>query len=75
MLRVTLVASLGLLAACGPSMTNRAAPVIASPAAQNCITHGGKLVIRQSAAGQKGFCMLTDGRTLDVQEYFRQTNG
>lgn len=62
------------LAACGPTPAHRAAPIIAGPAGQNCIAHGGELVIRQSSAGQRDFCMLHDGRTVEAQEYFRQTN-
>ena len=61
------------LAAC-ESASRRAQPMIANPASQNCIAHGGQLVIKQSAAGQRGFCVLKDGRTVDEWEYFRQTN-
>lgn len=62
-----------LLAACAfPDATARLA--LANPASVNCTTHGGRLVIRQTGAGAKGYCMLTDGRSLDEWEYFRQTN-
>ena len=61
------------LTAC-ESAANKAQPMIANPASQNCLAHGGQLVIKQSSAGQRGFCALTDGRTLDIGEYFRQTN-
>ncbi len=73
--RPLLVASLALLAACGPSRIERAQPMMANPASVNCTTRGGQLVIRQTSAGQKGYCLLPDGRALDVWEYFRQTNG
>lgn len=74
MLRLALIFPLLALAACGPTPAKRAAPVIASLPAQNCVSHGGDLVIRQSSTGQKVFCMLHDGRTLDANEYYRQTN-
>ena len=61
------------LAAC-ESAAHKAQPMIANPASQNCIAHGGQLVIKQSAGGQRGFCALKDGRTLDIGEYYRQTN-
>jgi len=47
---------------------------MANPASVNCIDHGGKLVIRQSRAGEKGYCILPDGRSLDEWEFFRQTH-
>jgi uncharacterized protein len=75
MLRFTLVASLVVLGACGPSRVEKAQPMMENPAGKNCTTRGGKLVIRQTNAGQKGYCMLPDGRSLDVWEYYRQTNG
>ena len=73
-LNVALMASLSLVAACGPTRTERAQPMVDGPAGLNCTTRGGRLVIRQTAAGQKGYCMLTDGRTLDIWEFYRQTN-
>lgn len=75
MLRPVLLSALCLAAvACGPTREDRAQSVINNPAGQNCIQRGGKLVIRQSSQGQKGYCMLTDGRSLDIWEYFRQTH-
>ena len=70
---VMLLAALAV-ASCGPSMVDRAQTVINNPAGQNCTDRGGRLVIRQSNAGQKGFCQLGDGRTVDIWEYLRQTN-
>ena len=62
-----------LLAACAqPNATTRLA--MANPASVNCTQHGGQLVLRQTSAGAKGYCMLQDGRSVDVWEYFRQTN-
>ncbi len=75
MLRAFLLTALCLTAAaCGPTREERAQSVINNPAGQNCIQRGGKLVIRQTSQGQKGYCMLTDGRTLDIWEFMRQTN-
>lgn len=63
-----------VLASCGPPHEVRAAKVANNPAGLNCTQNGGKLVVRLSSAGEKGFCMLPDGRTLDIWEYFRQTH-
>lgn len=63
-----------LVSACGPSRIERAQPMVENPASVNCIQRGGRLVIRQAGGGQKGYCMLPDGRSLDIWEYFRQTN-
>jgi len=60
------------LAACQPNAEARA--TMTNPASVNCTDHGGKLVLRQSSAGTKGYCMLQDGRSLDIWEYFRQTH-
>lgn len=74
-MRALLLTALCLtLAACGPSAQVQAQSVINNPAGQNCIQHGGRLVIRQTSGGQKGYCMLTDGRSLDIWEYMRQMN-
>ncbi len=75
MLRLSLIASLALLAACGPSRVERAQDFMSNPASVNCTTRGGQLVVRQTASGQKGYCLLPDGRSLGVWEYYRQTNG
>ena len=71
---LTLLAAL-LLVSCGPSRVERAQPMIDNPAGVNCTQRGGQLVIRQSSGGQKGYCLLPDGRSLDIWEYYRQTNG
>ena len=64
-----------LLVSCGPTRVERAQPMIENPAGVNCTTKGGQLVIRQSGEAQKGYCLLPDGRSLDIWEYYRQTNG
>ena len=74
MRRALLLSALCLVAACGPTRQERARPMIEDLAGQHCIQTGGRLVIRQTRDGQKGYCMLTDGRTLDIWEYYRQSH-
>lgn len=69
---LTLTLLLLLLTACAPNDTTRLA--LANPASLNCTQRGGKLLIRESNAASKGYCMLADGRSLDVWEYYRQTH-
>ena len=64
---------LPLTAACNaPGQTTRL--TMANQASVYCRESGGELVIRQTAAGAKGYCRLRDGRTLDEWEYYRQTH-
>ena len=75
MLRPLLLTSICLATlACGPTRETRAAAVANKPAGKNCTDNGGQLVVRLSSAGQKGYCLLPDGRSLDIWEYFRQTH-
>ena len=71
---LTILAAM-LLVSCGPTRVEQAQPMMENPAGVNCTTRGGQLVIRQSSGGQKGYCLLPDGRSLDIWEYYRQTNG
>lgn len=66
------LAAMCALTACGPSADAKA--TMANAASQNCIAHGGHLTVKQTSQGAKGYCSLTDGRTLDEWEYFQQTN-
>ena len=75
MLRTAMLTVICLLTACGLTRFERARPMIENAAGVNCTERGGRLVIRQSTAGQKGYCMLPDGRSLDIWEFYRQTNG
>jgi putative hemolysin len=75
MLRTAILTAICLLTACGPTRIERAQPMIENAAGVNCTERGGQLVIRQTTAGQKGYCLLSDGRSLDIWEYYRQTNG
>lgn len=74
MMRPILFAFVCVLAACGPTRGQRAQSVIENPAGVNCTQNGGKLVIRQNSGLQKGYCLLSDGRSLDIWEYYRQTH-
>ncbi len=71
-LRLTVVLVALSLSACGLSAQTNA--TIANPASQNCTAHGGKLTIKQTSDGSKGYCTLPDGRTLTEWEYFHQTH-
>ncbi len=72
MLRATLILCLAL-AACGPTASDRAQTAMATPAGQNCVDHGGKLIVRPVEGGQKVYCELV-GRTITAQEFYTQTN-
>ncbi|MEO8241266.1 MAG: DUF333 domain-containing protein [bacterium] len=74
MLRAIFALSLIPLAGC-ETMAHKVAPTVNNPASANCRNHGGHLVVQLTGQGQRAFCMLKDGRTVDVWEYFRQTNG
>ena len=72
MRRILLLALLPL-AACQTAARQSAQAALANPASVNCVDHGGKLVIRATSAGSKGYCILPGGRTLDEWEYYHQT--
>ncbi len=74
MLRLMLALCLLPLAAC-ETRAHKIAPTVNNPASVNCREHGGHLVVKLTSQGQKAYCMLHDGRTLDVWEYYRQTSG
>ena len=73
MTRPFAVIALIALAACA-GQTAPTTALLASPAAQNCTAHHGRIIVRQTGEGSKGFCALTDGRTMALWEYFHQTN-
>ena len=77
---LSLVMSLGLLAACGSEVTpadttavtqtTAAGSQIANPASEFCVAQGGTLEIVDEAAGQVGYCNLPDGTRVEEWEYF-----
>jgi len=72
MLRPTLILCL-TLTACGPTATYRANTALANPAGQNCVDHGGKLILLPNGPTQKAYCKLP-GRTIGAIEFYSQTN-
>lgn len=67
--------ALAVLAACAaPDRAPEAAPPaigMANPASVACINQGGKSEIRDSAAGQYGVCVFSDGRQCEEWGLFR----
>ena len=43
-----------------------------NPAAAYCVEQGGTYSILEEAEGQRGICTLTDGRSVDAWQYFRE---
>ncbi|SEA90849.1 amidohydrolase family protein [Rubrimonas cliftonensis] len=61
-------------------LATHAAPLMAqqqlpNPAAQFCIDEGGTYRTVQEAAGERGVCVLPDGREVDAWDYFRERHG
>jgi putative hemolysin len=71
-----LAAALTLLAACAapPSAPEASPPAIgmANPASVACVNQGGKTEIRDSAAGQYGVCVFSDGRQCEEWTLHRE---
>jgi putative hemolysin len=44
---------------------------LANPAAVFCVRRGGTHVIRDTPAGQVGYCVFPDGREVEAWAYFR----
>lgn len=60
---------LACIALAGPALS---ATSMANPAATYCTEQGGEYVIRESDAGQTGFCLTTDGVERDAWQMFRE---
>ena len=62
MIRPLCAAGLLTLAACAGESLSTQTPatqtLLASPAALNCTAHHGRIIIRQTGSGSKGFCTL-----------------
>lgn len=48
-----------------------AAPGLANPASQYCVSLGGRLEIRKETDGEVGYCHLPDGRVVEEWALFR----
>jgi predicted amidohydrolase YtcJ/putative hemolysin len=59
----------GLLLPGAPLMAQQQ---LANPAAQFCVDEGGTYRVVEDAAGQRGLCVLPDGREVDAWDYFRE---
>ncbi len=68
------VIALALLGGCAASTGERQAVGLANPASVHCIKSGGRLEIRNEPGGQRGYCHLPDGRTVEEWELFRAAN-
>jgi putative hemolysin len=58
---LTLVAASVVVAGCGGDAATSARQ-LANPASENCVAHGGRLVIETAPAGQYGVCLFEDNR-------------
>lgn len=57
--------------AIGPAMASQGSE-LANPAAVYCIEDGGRFEVEQTADGERGICVLPDGRRVDAWDHFRQ---
>jgi len=48
------------------------AATLANPAATFCVAEGGQYRVAKDAAGERGVCVLADGREVDAWQYFRE---
>jgi putative hemolysin len=58
-----------VLAGCG---ADEEPPAIANPASENCVALGGTVEIEETPEGQRGWCLLPDGRRVDEWELWRE---
>lgn len=77
LLLLVIMATLGL-SACGgepspvPTTDVFESPVeLANPASQYCVDQGGRLEIRDEAAGQTGYCIFEDGSECEEWAFYR----
>jgi putative hemolysin len=70
---LTAALALTALTACAPASENPTPQRIglANPASVYCTQQGGKLEIRNEAAGQVGYCHLPDGRIVEEWALYR----
>lgn len=58
-----------LVAQAAPLMAEQQLP---NPAAQFCVDEGGTYRIVQETSGERGLCLLPDGREVDAWTHFRE---
>ena len=56
-------------------MSNRQTIMLPNPSAVFCESEGGTYRIVHDAGGDRGICILPDGREYDAWEYFRMRHG
>ena len=54
------------------SLMTAATPAIANPASTYCVSLGGRVEIVATKKGQRGICVLPDGRRIDEWTLFRR---
>lgn len=69
-----MIAAAALVAIAGTTVPGVAIPVLANPASVYCVTQGGRLAIVQGPNGQRGLCVLPNGRRVDEWRFFRARN-
>ncbi len=75
MIRLAGLSAFALLAACGVEATNPLGQVgLSNPASIYCAGQGGRVVIRETEAGQVGDCHLPDGRVVEEWALYRETH-
>lgn len=68
--------ALGAVLPALPLMAQAPAPAqLANPSATFCIERGGRFEIWREPGGERGICVLPDGRALDAWAYFRAQRG
>jgi putative hemolysin len=66
---------LAALAACTPRASTLPQVGLANPASITCARLGGQVEIRRQPAGEVGYCLLPDGRTVEEVALLRAPEG
>jgi hypothetical protein len=64
----TMISAAFLAIACAPS-----ALALPNPASVYCVQQGGRIEIIREPQGERGICVLADGRRIDEWEFYRQS--
>jgi len=67
--------SIGFLALAALTLCPERASALANPASVFCVESGGRSEIRQGPKGERGVCILPNGRVVDEWSYFRRHRG